>query len=85
MRILHWDIQAGPDNVVRVELDHAANVILLDDINFSAFRRGSRYHYFGGYYKQTPVQLVPPREGSWHVVVHLGCYAGRVNASMALI
>jgi hypothetical protein len=84
MRFLHWDIQAGPDNVVQVELDHAANVILLDDINFSAFRRGSRYRYFGGYYKQTPVRLVPPHEGAWHVVVHLGGYAGRVNASMSL-
>lgn len=84
MRFLQWDIQAGPDNVVRVELDHAANVIMLDDINFSAFRRGSRYRYFGGYYKQTPVRLVPPHEGSWHVVVHLGGHAGRVNASMSL-
>ena len=54
------------------------------DINYSAFRRGSRYHYFGGYYKQTPVRLVPPHEGSWHVVLHLGGYAGRVNASMSL-
>ncbi len=85
MRFLHCDFHGGPDNVVQVELDHAANVILLDDINFSAFRRGSRCRYFGGYYKQTPVRLVPPHEGSWHVVVHLGGYAGRVNASMALI
>ncbi len=29
--------------MVQVELDHVANVILLDDINFSAFRCGSRY------------------------------------------
>lgn len=85
MKFLHWDFIGGPDNVVQVELDHAANVILLDDINFSAFRRGSRYSYFGGYYKQTPVRLMPPHEGGWHVVVHLGGYAGRVNASMTLI
>ncbi len=85
MRFLHWDFRGGPENVVQVELDHAANVILLDETNFSAFRRGSRYRYFGGYYKQTPVRLVPPHEGIWHVVVHLGGYAGRVNSSMALI
>lgn len=84
MRFLHWDIQAGPENVVRVELDHAANVILLDDINFSAFRRGSRYRCFGGYYEKTPVRIVPPHEGSWHVVVHFGAYTGSVNASMSL-
>jgi hypothetical protein len=84
MRFLHWDIQAGPENAVQVELDHAANVILLDDINFSAFRRGGRYHYFGGYYKHTPVRLVSPHEGCWHVVVHLGGFTGHVNASMSL-
>ena len=84
MKFLEWEIHAGPDNVVQVELDHAANVILLDDINFSAFRRGSSYNYFGGYYKRTPVRIVPPRDTNWHVVVHLGGYDGHVNASMAL-
>lgn len=84
MKFIHWDIQAGPDNVVQVQLDRAANVLLLDDTNFAAFRRGGRHSYFGGYYKQTPVRLVPPRETRWHVVVHLSGYAGRVNASMSL-
>lgn len=84
MKFIHWDIQAGPDNVVQVQLDRAANVLLLDDTNFAAFRRGGRHSYFGGYYKQTPVRLVPPRETHWHVVVHLGGYVGRVNASMSL-
>lgn len=85
MKFLQWVIHAGPDNVVQVELDHAANVVLLDDINFAAFRRGGRHTYYGGYYKRTPVRLVPPHEGRWHVVVHLGGYSGRVNARMALI
>jgi len=85
MKFVQWAFHGGPDNVVQVELDHAANVILLDDSNFAAFRRGGRYSYVGGYYKQTPVRLVPPRETHWHVVVHLGGYAGHVNASMALI
>lgn len=84
MKFIHWEIQIGPDSVVQVELDRAANVLLLDDSNFAAFRRGGRYTYYGGYFKQTPVRLVPPRETAWHVVVHLGGYAGRVNASMSL-
>lgn len=84
MKFLHWEFHSGPENVIRVELDKAANVQLLDDTNFSAFRRGGRYRYQGGYYKQTPVHLSPPTSGRWHVVVHLGGYAGtvRANASM---
>lgn len=85
MKFLEWNVQAGPDNVVQVALDHAANVILLDDLNFSAFRRGGRYSYYGGYYRQTPVCIVPPRETHWHVVVHLGGYTGRVNASVTVL
>lgn len=84
MKYLHWDFRAGADQVVEVEIDRAANVLLLDDTNFAAFRRGGRYSYFGGYYRQTPVRLVPPRNTNWHLVVHLGGYAGAVRASVAL-
>ena len=84
MRFLHWEFQANPNNVIRVELDKAANVQLLDDINFSAFRRGGVYRYHGGFYKQTPVHLSPPNSGRWHVVVHLGGYAGTVRASASM-
>lgn len=84
MKFIHWELQAGPDNVIRVDLDKAANVQLLDDTNFAAFRRGGRYRYHGGYYKHTPVSLVPPRTARWHVVVHLGGYAGTVRAAVSM-
>lgn len=84
MQHLHWQVDAGPENVVRVDLKTAANVMLLDDINYSAFRCGAAYRYHGGYYKSTPVRLSPPRTGRWHVVIHLGGYAGRVSASVAV-
>ena len=84
MKYLHWEFQAGPDNVIRVDLDKAANVQLVDDTNFSAFRRGGRYRYQGGYFKKTPAHLSPPRTGRWHVVVHLGRYAGTVRASASM-
>jgi hypothetical protein len=70
--------------MIRVDLDKAANVQLLDDTNFAAFRHAGRYRYHGGYYKQTPVNLVPPRTARWHVVVHLGGYAGTVRASVSM-
>jgi hypothetical protein len=47
MKYLHWDFNAGHDNVIRIDLQAAANVVLLDDINYSAFRRGSAYRHFG--------------------------------------
>lgn len=82
MQYLHWEVHAGPQNVIRVTLGAAANVVLLDDHNYAAFRRGGSYKYHGGYYRRTPVCLSPPRTGRWHVVVHLGGYGGRVRADV---
>lgn len=85
MDYLHWEMNAGSGNVIAVELTRAANVLLLDDINYGAYRRGGSYHYHGGYAKQTPVKLVPPHNGNWHVVVDLGGHGGHVEASVSVL
>jgi hypothetical protein len=84
MKFLHWEVDAGPDNVIQVELSRQANVLLLDDMNFSAYRSGRRYRYHGGHAKRTPVTLAPPHRGHWHVVIDLGGYGGHVEASVAV-
>ncbi len=85
MKYLHWEMNAGGENVIAVELSRAANVLLLDDSSYSAYRRGSSYRYHGGHAKQTPVRLVPPHTGHWHVVVDLGGYGGHVEASVSVL
>ncbi len=52
--------------------------------NFSAYRGGGRYRYYGGHAERTPATLVPPRSGRWHVVADLGSYGGHVEASVAV-
>lgn len=84
MKFLHWDMNAGPDNVIRVELDRQANVLLMDDINFNSYRNGRSYRYFGGLAKHSPSTIVPPHSGHWNVVVDLGGYAGSVQASCSV-
>jgi hypothetical protein len=85
MKFLHWEVDAVQGTVVRVELDSQANVMLLDDSNFSSYRGGRQFRYFGGLAKQSPVRLVPPHGGRWHVVVDLGGYGGHVNASVSVL
>ena len=84
MKFLHWEVDAVEGTVVRVDLDAQANVMLLDDSNFSSYRHGHRFNYHGGLAKRSPVTLVPPHPGRWHVVVDLGGYAGHVNASVSV-
>lgn len=85
MKFLHWEIDAGSNNVIRVDLDSQANVMLLDESNFHSYRSGRQFRYSGGLAKQNPFRLVPPHQGRWHVVVDLGGYGGHVNASVSVV
>jgi len=85
MNFLHWDGWGGPDVFIFVTLDHAANVQLLDDPAFTAYRSGRAYRYRGGHYRHSPVRLRPPYQGHWHVVVDLGGYGGSVRAAVRVL
>lgn len=85
MDFLHYDVNTGADDVIVVSLDRQANVLLLDDINFSAYRSGRSFHYRGGWMKQSPVHVPPPHSGRWHVVVDLAGRAGTVKAGVNVI
>lgn len=85
MKFLHWELNLDDGDVVHVELNRQANVRLLDDVNFSAYRNGRRHRYHGGLAKQSPINLPAPHGGRWHVVVDLGGYAGSVNASVSVV
>ena len=85
MDFLHTDFHGGPENVVVVTLDGQANVMLLDDPAFSSYRSGGRFAYHGGWATKSPVQLCPPSNGHWHVVVDLGGRGGQVRAGIRIV
>lgn len=85
MKFLKYELSASEGDVVVVELDHAANVQLLDVANFSRYRRGQSYRYVGGFYRQSPVRLSVPSDGHWYVVIDLGGHRGTVRASVGLV
>lgn len=82
MNFLHYDLNLSSGEVVEVTLDKQANVRLLDDANFSNYKRGARHTYFGGLAKQSPARIAAPHAGHWHLVIDLGGYAGTVRASV---
>ena len=85
MNFLHQELDVGPDDVIEVTLDHAANVQLLDSTNYQDYRAGRSFHYYGGYVKTSPFRLRPPHQGQWHLVIDLGGYAGAVRASARVL
>ena len=85
MNYLHTEFWGGCEAVALITLDGQANVLLLDDVNYSAYRAGRSYQYSGGWATRSPVKLSPPHHGHWHVVIDLGGYVGNVRAGVRVI
>jgi hypothetical protein len=85
MDYLHSTVNVGPSSCIQICLDQQANVKLMDGLNFQRYRCGKQYSFRGGLAKTSPVNLSPPHSGTWHVVIDLGGYPGKVNASVSVI
>jgi hypothetical protein len=72
--------------VVEVTPAHAANVYLLDERNFSLYRRGRRYRGVGGSFGAgVSVHLTVESDGHWFVVVDLAGKQGTIRASVRMV
>jgi len=85
MEYLHYELNARAGDTIEVVLDHAANVLLLDMLNYSNYKMGQAYQYYGGYAEVSPYRLRLPHPGQWHLAVDLGGGAGTVRASVQVI
>jgi len=85
MNFLHSSFNGGQEHVALVTLDAQANVMLLDDVSFHAYREGRPFSYHGGWATQSPVRLSPPHDGSWHVVIDMGDRSGTLKASVRIL
>lgn len=82
----HYDLHnLKKGQVVVINLEgNAANVRLMDTINFNAYRNGRKHRYFGGLAKKSPVRLSVPHSGHWHVTVDLFGLGGKVSSSVSV-
>ncbi|MGK3962061.1 DUF1883 domain-containing protein [Sorangium sp. So ce118] len=85
MDFIKYELRAGPNDIIEVKLDSAANVRLLDYSNFQSYRMGRAYRCVGYYVKKSPFHLRPSRSGHWYVVIDLGGYAGTIRAVVRVL
>lgn len=85
MEHLHYQFSAQDGDIVKVILDRAANVLLMDTLNYTNYTAGQPYQYYGGYAEVSPFRLRTPRSGVWYIVVDLGGGPGSVSASVQLV
>ena len=87
MNYQHWDLgHLTGGEIVEVIISGAGpNVLLMNTINYNAFKRGKRHRYIGGLARKSPVRLQVPSAGAWHLVVHFGGYKGRAKIGVNVL
>lgn len=86
MNFLHKDLgHLVNGSVVVVTVDKAANVKLLDDPNFQAYRSGARHKYLGGKALRSSVRIPVPTSGRWHVTLDFGGRSGSLRHSISVL
>lgn len=70
----------------RVHLNQfSARTMLMDDVNFENYRNGRRFTAYGGWAAVSPVSLLAPYPGHWHVVLDLDGRCGTIQHRMEVI
>jgi len=86
MKFSKYELDANAGDTVEVVLEgSAANVMLLDLLNFQNYSSGRPFRYHGGYYTRSPVYITVPQQGHWYLVIDLGGASGKVSASARVI
>ncbi len=83
----HYDLgykTAG--DIVEVTLQgNAANVRLMDFLNFQSYRSGREHRYFGGLAKQSLVRIQIPTSNHRHVAIDFQGLTGTVRSSVRVV
>ncbi|MCX7044856.1 MAG: DUF1883 domain-containing protein [Candidatus Sumerlaeota bacterium] len=82
---LHKRLFLREGDVVEVKCDTQANVILMEDSEYSNYKLGHSHRYYGGFFKQFPARLTPPHSGYWNVVLDLGGGQATVRYDMRVV
>ena len=82
---LHKRLHLNDGDVIEVDSDTQANVILTTDSDYANYKAGRSYHYYGGFFTHFPARLAPPHSGDWNVVLDLGGGQATVRHSMRVI
>lgn len=84
MRFAHHDMgHLKGGTVLEVTLrGNAANVRVMDSVNFSNYRNCRRHRYYGGLMTRSPAHIAVPHSGHWHVAVDFQGLGGATRSTV---
>lgn len=71
MSYIHSREWVDSGSIVSVQCSHQINVLVMDDTNYSMFKRGQSAKVYGGFYTGFPANISVPHSGNWNVVLAL--------------
>ena len=87
MNFNHYDLgNLDKGRTVEIVLEgNAANVYLLDNVNYKQYVRGVEFQAVGGLKRSSPVKLQTTKLAHWHVVIDLPSGHGIVKTSYRVL
>ena len=85
-QIIHKRLDLKSGDQVVTTISNQANVLLMDDVNFSLFKSGKSFRHAagGGYFTTSPATLIAPSTGGWNLVIDLP-NGGRISHSITVL
>ncbi|WP_307803529.1 DUF1883 domain-containing protein [Rahnella sp. ChDrAdgB13] len=69
-----------------MQCSHQINVLVMDDTNYSKYKRGQSATVYGGFYTHFPANIAPPHSGNWNIVLALPPgHRANINYSINII
>ncbi len=86
MNYLHYQVHAGPENIIKVRIDRKANVRLLDTLQYQKYRMGKPFGNTPGGKSEPPGrEFRVQNKDVWHVIIDLGGKGGTVKAQVDVL
>ncbi|MFN7022990.1 MAG: DUF1883 domain-containing protein [Pseudorhizobium sp.] len=85
-RFKHYDLKGQrAGTVIEVTLSAVNNVRLMTPANLQRFRELLDFKYVGGVAKKSPIRLVVPEDGHWHLIVDMEGHRGMADSAVKVI
>jgi len=83
----HYDLGQlqGGETIEVTLVGNAANVKLMDRLNFQNYKNEMDYKYYGGHIMKSPFMTIVPNSGHWFITIDLGGFNGNVSSSVRVL
>ncbi|WP_349434008.1 DUF1883 domain-containing protein [Pararhizobium sp. A13] len=82
----HYDLKQQRAGVtIEITLSAVANVRLMTANNFQLYKEAMKHQFVGGVARKSPIRLVIPQSGHWHVVVDMEGHHGHSESSIRIV